>query len=450
MDVKGLYPNVPRKEAKVAVREALNNRSDQTIPTEEIIKMMDVVLENNNFSFNNKHFIQTEGTAIGSRLGMNYASTYLGKWEQQLFEQADIQPLSYFRYVDDIWGLWTGSEKELQNFHQTANSIHPNIQVDLRYGTENIEFLDVKVSIVNNKIETDLFSKPSDKHLFLHQTSCHPDSVKKGIPYGLGVRLKRICSDKSKYEHRRNELCEQLSDRGYDQNQVEEQLEKVDKNNRTNLLQYRKKKNSSDRVPLVLTFNAGLPNIHTILKKHQKTLYKSQRMKTVFKKTPIVSFKRDTNLQDILIHKKHNRLFFGQTNKCEPCGKDCAICPYVLDTSEIKNNEGEKFKIRNHINCKSVNVVYALFCVKCNKYIYVGETGDTLYQRHILNFSLIRRHQDDPVAKHFYTDDHTKEDFRIVGIEKLYGSDEYRKTRELLWMKKMKTFKPHGINTKEQ
>jgi hypothetical protein len=30
-------------------------------------------------------------------------------------------------------------------------------------------------------------------------------------------------------------------------------------------------------------------------------------------------------------------------------------------------------------------VVYVLFCKHCDKFIYVGETGDTLYQRHLLN-----------------------------------------------------------------
>ena len=39
-----------------------------------------------------------------------------------------------------------------------------------------------------------------DKHLYLHPNSSHPESVKSAIPYGLGVRVKRICSDKSSYE----------------------------------------------------------------------------------------------------------------------------------------------------------------------------------------------------------------------------------------------------------
>ena len=45
---------------------------------------MDLVLQNNLFEFDGKRYIQTEGTAIGSKLGKNYACTYLGYWEQKL------------------------------------------------------------------------------------------------------------------------------------------------------------------------------------------------------------------------------------------------------------------------------------------------------------------------------------------------------------------------------
>ena len=129
MDVKALYPSVPRKEARESAKEALNCRSNPTIPTNDVLLMMDLVLDNNNFSFNGKHYIQTEGTAIGSHLGMNYASTYIGSWEKILFEKADKTPLVYYRFVDDIWGLWTDGLESLHDFHNLANSIHP--QVDL-------------------------------------------------------------------------------------------------------------------------------------------------------------------------------------------------------------------------------------------------------------------------------------------------------------------------------
>jgi hypothetical protein len=63
MDAKALYPSVPRKEARAAAEKALEKRSNKDIPTDEVLRMMDMVLENNNVSFNEKHYVQTEGTA---------------------------------------------------------------------------------------------------------------------------------------------------------------------------------------------------------------------------------------------------------------------------------------------------------------------------------------------------------------------------------------------------
>jgi hypothetical protein len=81
--------------------------------------------------------------------------------------------------------------------------------------------------------------------------------------------------------------------------------------------------------------------------------------------------------------------------------------------------------------------------------VYVGETGSTLYQRHVLNLSLIRRETDDSVATHFYTDSHSIKDYSIIGIEKLYKDDTYRRFRKKIWKKKLNTYAPSGINKKE-
>ena len=82
--MKKLYPSVPRVEAYDAVKEALDRREDLCVSTDTILTLMDSVLENNLFEFQGKTYIQTEGTAIGSKLGRNYACTYLGSWEKKL------------------------------------------------------------------------------------------------------------------------------------------------------------------------------------------------------------------------------------------------------------------------------------------------------------------------------------------------------------------------------
>ena len=238
--------------------------------------------------------------------------------------------------------------------------------------------------------------------------------------------------------------------RGYSDNDTEKELRKVDKLDRSNLLNYRKNTSKNNRVPFVVNYSKGLPDIHKILRNRQKILENSDRLKSAFRDMPIVAFRRDKNLKDILVHKKHNNQFFRQENMCEPCGaKKCVLCQYVHKSHNFQDCKGRKYKIKNYINCKSSNVVYGIFCKKCDKIVYVGETGSTLYQRHVLNLSLIRRQTDDPVATHFYTDSHSVKDYSIIGIEKLYKDDTYRRFRENLWKKKLNTYAPSGINKRE-
>jgi hypothetical protein len=52
LDVKALYPSVPRKETKIACEKALQKRKNPSIPTVCVLNMLDLVLENNHFGFN--------------------------------------------------------------------------------------------------------------------------------------------------------------------------------------------------------------------------------------------------------------------------------------------------------------------------------------------------------------------------------------------------------------
>ena len=67
------------------------------------------------------------------------------------------------------------------------------------YSLSNVPFLDVMVSVEDGfkdlGAETDLYTKPTDKHQYLLITSCHPNHTKRCIPYSLALRLRRICSN---------------------------------------------------------------------------------------------------------------------------------------------------------------------------------------------------------------------------------------------------------------
>ena len=183
--------------------------------------------------------------------------------------------MTYFRFVDDIYGLWSDGLDSLKDFHRVANSIHPRIQVDLRYSTEKLEFLDVLTIIGHGRIKTDLYTKLTDKHLCFHSKSYHPEYMKSSIPYGLGVRIKRICSEESAYKIQKNEMRKNLCKRGYTNRSIDNELKKVAKLDRNNLLKYRTDKSKTDRVPLVLTYPKGLPHVREIIKKKMTELHKS-------------------------------------------------------------------------------------------------------------------------------------------------------------------------------
>ena len=86
LDVCKLYPSVPKQEGLEARRDGLNSRSRSIVPTEEVLKMIKVVSDNNNFNLGNRHYIQTNGIAIGSKLGKNFACSYMRKWDEKLME----------------------------------------------------------------------------------------------------------------------------------------------------------------------------------------------------------------------------------------------------------------------------------------------------------------------------------------------------------------------------
>ena len=63
-DVVGLYPSIPHQAGFIALKEALDKSLLKKIPTDDLIKMAELVLSNNFFEFNSDTFQQISGTAI--------------------------------------------------------------------------------------------------------------------------------------------------------------------------------------------------------------------------------------------------------------------------------------------------------------------------------------------------------------------------------------------------
>ena len=121
-------------------------------------------------------------------------------------------------------------------------------------------------------IETDLYTKHTDKHQYLLVSSCHPQHTKRAIPFSLALRLRRICSYPDNYKLRTNELIDYLANRGYDKTFLKTQIQLASDILRTDALT-NKPKTQTETTPFVITYNPALPNLAHIIHKHSNVLY---------------------------------------------------------------------------------------------------------------------------------------------------------------------------------
>ena len=240
LDVSSLYTNIPHVDGIQVCFEALETRTRKSPPTQDLCDLLELTLKSNNFTFNEEHYQQISGTLMGGRYALPYALPYatifMGWLEHTLLSTAPIKPQIWLRFIDDIFIIWTHTEKELSNFIDHANRIHPSIKFTSEHSNTDIAFLDVRVKIIDNIIQTDLYTKPTDKHLYRQPSSCHPKHITRNIPYSLAVRLRRICSEDTDLESQTKELTQQLKDRGYKTKNITDQITRAKQTPRSSTL----------------------------------------------------------------------------------------------------------------------------------------------------------------------------------------------------------------------
>ena len=316
----------------------------------------------------------------------------------------------------------------------------------------SIDFLDVTVNLHNGFLATDLYTKPTDSNNYLHFSSDHPIHVKRAVPLNLAMRLKRICSSHADYVKHMKDLKTRLLARGYPESIINTSFRKADKTDRTQLLQNKARTvKKVDRVPMVVTFSSHLPDINMILNKKRHILHQSDRLKNIFPENSMVAYRRGRNLQDMLVHAKTKKLMRGEPAGVQNCGKECVICRRMYISSDRihgPNQAKGHCTFDKTIGCRSTNVIYGIWCNVCDCVCYVGETGGTLYVRLSNHLSTIRTKktsQEYPVSIHFNSADHSIDNVKIIGLERVWSTDvNYRREREKRWMGLLKTSQQDG------
>ena len=140
--------------------------------------------------------------------------------------------------------------------------------------SNNQIYHDVTETKVCNELETDLYCKPNDTHQHLHAQSCHRNVYKISIAWGQVVKFKRICSIEEKLNNRLEQLIQFLVNRGYKEDHVDSEIERIKLVKRTVLFQRRDKK-ADVSLTLVLTYHPALNQFYEVLLRPHKHVLKS-------------------------------------------------------------------------------------------------------------------------------------------------------------------------------
>lgn len=238
IDVKAMYPSMPRELGLKGVRDALNRRSSLIPSTDNLISCLEICLDFNNFIFGKQHFLQIHGTSIGPKMAPGYACLGMGVFEEIMVNVVNKKPLKWARYIDDIWGLWKGDKDSFTQFLVSINNLFPGeLEFTAEFGNTSLPFLDLSLTLSNGVIHTKLFTKPlCTDPMYVNYSSFHPRNVLDNIVYSQALRFKALCSENSDKEKCFLDLEKNLVSRGYPSKIVREKISKADGHSRAHIL----------------------------------------------------------------------------------------------------------------------------------------------------------------------------------------------------------------------
>ena len=179
MDITSLYTVIPNNEGLLALKHFFDQPTVKEPSTDTLLRLAELVLTLNCFTFSGEIFKQINGVAMGTKMEPNYANLFVGYVEEQIFNQFDSpKPDLFGRYIDDCLGAKSCTKEELERFIGFVNSFHPALKFTWEISETSVTFLDINISVQNNNFATSVHYKPTDSHSYLLYSSSHPSHVK--------------------------------------------------------------------------------------------------------------------------------------------------------------------------------------------------------------------------------------------------------------------------------
>tara|TARA_B110000438_G_C15771022_1_gene631887 strand:- start:722 stop:1684 length:963 start_codon:yes stop_codon:yes gene_type:complete len=289
MDVTQLYPSIPTDVGMLAMRNILKDFITPKSCLNNILNIIYTIMTVNIFSYEEKLYLQTKGTAMGTPIAVIYAIIFLHWLEKDIVDEFKNKGslLLYIRFIDDIFTIFNDINDE-KRFYEKLNQQNTNISITGIMSAKSVPFLDLWVYLGNryeqtNKVDLLPYQKEINKYLYLPPFSYHEDFS--SFISGELKRYVRNSSNLEGYLSLKRIFRLRLKRRGYKDTTISNAFRKVtyncrkkyllsnnNKNNNTN--NTNNTNNSANIIRLICTRNPvnTVVNIKDIINQHKNKL----------------------------------------------------------------------------------------------------------------------------------------------------------------------------------
>lgn len=435
IDVESLYTNIDTKEGIEAVKNIFRSNPNVKRPEKELLQLLEINLTKNDFEFNGEYFLQVKGTSMGKKFAPAYADIFMAAWEEGALNKCVKKPLHYYRYLDDIWGVWTHSEEDFEYFLHSLNTHNASIKLKATTSHTSVNFLDTTTFKGPDfkgtlKLDVKVYFKETDTHTLLYKTSHHPKHTYTGLIKSQLLRFHRICTQKADFETATKVLFSALSSRGYSRSFLRRCLKSFLETRPITV---------DPLLPFITTYSQSATKLVKNVKQNFKQFQDESKLLTDFK--IITAYRRNKNLKDYLVHAKLKPL----TNP-----KVKGHQEFFQHKMWVQNRFNKTvYKTQYGANPRSKNCVYLVFCERCDSQ-YVGETKNTILTRFTQHRYNIKRNKETQtlLVKHFIS--HGWDALKATVLEcNPRWSTAQRKRAEKIWISRLDTLEPRGLNEKK-
>ena len=132
--MKTLYTSIPNSEGIAVVKRAYYKHEQKTVATKVLTNFLALILTLNNFIFNSKLYLQIKVCAMDTLCAPAYTNIFMAYFEEKfIYPLIDAKTLLNLRFIDDIFMIWTKSEKDLIEFLNELNTKHTSIKFEFKY-----------------------------------------------------------------------------------------------------------------------------------------------------------------------------------------------------------------------------------------------------------------------------------------------------------------------------